>query len=222
MFRYCERGLDAGFWAEPVNAITNLAFLIAGLWCLWLWTRGRERSLLTLGMCLLMIAIAVGSFLFHTQATRWAATADTLPIALYMLLAVYVMARRFFRAPIWTSWLAVAAFAGFGPVLGQLARRIDLPLGFSVGYLPALLVLLASGAALASMRRPQAAPLLAAGAIFTVSLTARTLDRPYCDALVIGDYALGAHFLWHLLNAVTLYLVTRTALRTPIDAPRAA
>lgn len=28
---YCERTTSA-FWAEPVNALTNLAFVIAGLW----------------------------------------------------------------------------------------------------------------------------------------------------------------------------------------------
>ena len=31
IFRYCERGGDAAFWAEPVNAATNAAFIIAAL-----------------------------------------------------------------------------------------------------------------------------------------------------------------------------------------------
>ena len=29
---YCER-LDPGFWAEPLNAVTNLSFILAALFC---------------------------------------------------------------------------------------------------------------------------------------------------------------------------------------------
>ena len=28
---YCER-VDAAFWSQPINAMTNAAFLIAALW----------------------------------------------------------------------------------------------------------------------------------------------------------------------------------------------
>ena len=28
---YCER-VDAAFWSEPINAVTNAAFLIAAIW----------------------------------------------------------------------------------------------------------------------------------------------------------------------------------------------
>ena len=31
IFAYCERGLDPSFWAEPVNALTNLGFILASL-----------------------------------------------------------------------------------------------------------------------------------------------------------------------------------------------
>ena len=31
VFRYCERGADPGFWAEPVNALSNAAFLLAAI-----------------------------------------------------------------------------------------------------------------------------------------------------------------------------------------------
>ncbi|MBU2665238.1 hypothetical protein KOI35_17175 [Actinoplanes bogorensis] len=39
-------------------------------------------------------------------------------------------------------------------------------------------------------------------------LTARTLDEPLCATL-----PLGTHWLWHCLNAVTLYLIARTVDR---------
>lgn len=216
IFIYCERGQDPGFWAEPLNAVTNGAFIIAGLACLQLWRTRGERSVLTLGLCLLTLAIGVGSFLFHTVAERWAAIADTAPIGLFMLLAVYVTARRFFQAPIWASWLSVALF------IGLMVAAFRIPTGFSAGYLPALLVLLGSGAALLAIGRRPGDAILAAGLIFAASLTFRILDLPYCATLSLPGAPVGSHFLWHLLNAATLYLVTRSAIMHGRSAPTAA
>ena len=51
---YCER-LDTSFWAEPINAITNLSFIVAGLF---IWRLRTPRSNL---MAILMILIGLGS-----------------------------------------------------------------------------------------------------------------------------------------------------------------
>ena len=62
---YCER-LNAGFWAEPVNAFTNLSFLIAAITS---WRLGSRQQSLTPGNYVLiglMAAIGIGSGLFHT------------------------------------------------------------------------------------------------------------------------------------------------------------
>jgi hypothetical protein len=64
---YCER-LDPSFWAEPINALTNLAFIAVGFGVL----RGSSQSGKTLG--LLPLLIGFGSPAFHTFATAWAAT----------------------------------------------------------------------------------------------------------------------------------------------------
>jgi hypothetical protein len=48
--------------------------------------------------------------------------------------------------------------------------------------------------------------LLAAG-IFLLSLTFRTIDKAAC-----ASFPLGTHFLWHLLNALVLYVLLRTAI----------
>ena len=49
--------------------------------------------------------------------------------------------------------------------------------------------------------------MLIAAAIFIVSLALRIVDLDICDA-----FPLGTHFLWHVLNAVLLYLLLRGAL----------
>ena len=74
LFRYCERGADAAFWAEPLNALSNIAFLVAAL------AAGRELAGRPTGgrrhfealLVVLVAVIGIGSFLFHTLATRWA------------------------------------------------------------------------------------------------------------------------------------------------------
>jgi len=47
--------------------------------------------------------------------------------------------------------------------------------------------------------------------VFAVSLTLRTLDEPLCAALPVGT-----HYLWHVLNGVTLYLVAKAATGTRV------
>jgi hypothetical protein len=50
--------------------------------------------------------------------------------------------------------------------------------------------------------------LLAAGGIFTASLIFRTMDREVCQWA-----PLGTHFIWHVLNAWLLYLLTSALIR---------
>ena len=210
---YCER-LTEAFWAEPLNAVTNGAFIIAGVACLLLLRRRpeAERSMLVGVLAVLVILIGIGSFLFHTFATRWAAIADVAPIMLYMFSAVYFMTRRFFGAPIWASWAAVAGFIGLGFGFSQLGPYLPFGIGGSAGYLPALSVLLVVGPILLIQGHAAGASIVSAGLVFALSLTLRTVDEPYCAHFTHGDWHIGTHFMWHVLNGVTLYLVTRAAI----------
>ncbi|MEL6317863.1 MAG: hypothetical protein AAFR16_09545, partial [Pseudomonadota bacterium] len=170
-------------------------------------------SALLLALPVLAAAIGIGSFLFHTYAERWAGIADVAPIAVFMLTGVYIVFRRLFEAPIWASWLATAGFVGLMIALPAASRALGLGLGAGAGYAPALLTLLGAGGVLALQGRPGGRDLFAAGAVFTASLTLRTLDLPLCDATAIGaGEPIGLHFLWHILNAVTLFLVIRASL----------
>lgn len=214
IFAYCERGQDPAFWAEPLNAVTNAAFLIAGVLALYSIGRGApaERSLYAWTLALLALLIGVGSFLFHTVAERWAGAMDVIPITIFMLLAVYALGRKLMGWPIWGAWGGVAAFLG----LSFLLSRAPCPFGFlcaSKGYLTALAALGLGGWALSRAPREDQATagrtLLIAAGVFLASLTLRSLDRPFCETFTVSGYAFGSHFWWHLLNAVVLYLVIR-------------
>ena len=62
-------------------------------------------------------------------------------------------------------------------------------------------------------RGHRAAPwLLWAAAIFAVSITLRSLDLALCDQVLIEGRKVGTHFAWHILNALTLFLLLRASL----------
>jgi hypothetical protein len=216
---YCER-VDPSFWAEPVNALTNLSFLLAAAFA---YREVRRDGTLEPGVGLLlglMLAIGIGSFLFHTLATRWAALADTLPITLFILCYLTLTLRRGFGL----GWLwAVALGLGFLPLSGLVAAGAAAVtgglLGGSSGYLPALAALVVCGALLRTRNTEAGRGLLVAAGLFLVSLTFRTLDQPLCPLV-----PLGTHFLWHLLNGVLLgYLVLLMARMSRMhDGPPAA
>jgi hypothetical protein len=190
---YCER-LTSGYWAEPVNAVTNMAFLVAAAF-LWRRTAGQP---LARAMTLVLAAIGVGSFLFHTHATRATGLMDVIPIVVFILLYLFAASRDFLGLMSWQAGLATAAFLPYAAATVPLWSMIP-GLGSSAGYAP-VPVLILIYAWLLRRRAPATARGLAAGAgLLGLSLLFRTLDAPLCAV-----WPLGTHFLWHLLNALML------------------
>lgn len=204
---YCER-MGPEFWAEPVNALTNLGYLGVGLWFLWR-LRGVPLGPLLSG---LLVAIAVGSFLFHTLATRWAGLADSLPIALFILAYLYALGRHVLGWPAWAAALGTAAYLPFAAGVTWAASAQPF-LAISSFYWSVPLGLFLIAAALRD--RPDLARSLAlAAALLCLSITGRSLDMPLCEA-----WPQGTHFLWHVLNAVMFVVVLGAYGRQPLAAP---
>ena len=190
---YCER-TDFTYWAEPINAVTNAAFLVAAL-VMWRRTSGLP---LARALCVVLALIGLGSYLFHTHAQVWSAIADTSPIAAFILLYVFAANRHFFHLPLWPALGATALFVPY--VLVTYPVFSSLPFfEVSAGYWPVPL-LIAIYAVLLRKRAPVTAQGLAIGAgVLVVSLGFRSIDMAVCDNLPIGT-----HFLWHILNGVML------------------
>ncbi len=199
---YCER-TDASFWAEPANALTNAAFLVAAAAAFWRWRRAGSRDWPVLALIVTVVAVGIGSFAFHTVATRGAMLADVILIAIFIYGYLLLASIRFLRLSVSISIAIVVAYAVGAQALSSLAPpRV---LNGSIGYLPALVAMIVvARAARGEARRG----LALAAMIFTVSLALRTIDLAACDT-----FPLGTHFLWHLCNATVLYVLLRTAIR---------
>ena len=199
---YCER-LAPSFWAEPVNAVTNVAFLVAAWAAFRLWRRNGHGDRAILALILVAVAVGLGSFAFHTLATRGAMLLDVGPIGIFIYGYVLLALRRFLAL----SWpLALGVLAGF--IALSLALAVGVPrtvLDGSAGYFPALAVLFAIG--WPRRDRVQGRALLVAGVLFAASIALRIGDLPLC-----GAFPLGTHFLWHILNAAVIYAVLYGAI----------
>ena len=194
---YCER-LGPGLLAEPLNALSNLAFLWVAVLA---WRQAgahREQRLLAA----LLAAIGLGSLLFHLFATPLAQLCDVLPIALFQLTYLYLYLRRVARLTPALSggWLLIYLVA--------LAAASQTPalLNGSLAYAPAALALLMLG--MVHVRLRGRLDMLGAALLFLVSLSARTVDLMVC-----GRWPFGSHFLWHLFNAAMLYGLLRAYRR---------
>ncbi len=210
---YCERS-SAAFWAEPINAASNLSFIAAALWG---GATARARGL-TSPVVWLLIAMAglvgIGSFIFHTFATRWAELVDTLPI--WSFVAVFILAAMHYiggmaprRVARIGAIIAIAATSAIYFASNEGSSPAPDPLNGSGQYAPALLALLIFAGLTAYRRHPAAPWIIAATGTFGLSLIFRTLDRDLC-----ASFPMGTHFLWHLLNGLMIALLLQMLVRT--------
>ncbi|PSJ53152.1 ceramidase domain-containing protein [Kumtagia ephedrae] len=204
---YCER-TGPEFWSEPVNALSNLAFIAAGLWGVHAVRKHGAGTFATV-LAWWVVAIGIGSTLFHTFATQLTKWADILPIAGFTLAYTLFTLRRFAGF----SWpAALALFLGFYVVAGAATAMVPDWLreasNGSTGYLPPFLALIFFGIVAVRAGSPAGWYNIAAAGIFVVSVTCRMVDPVVC-----GGFPLGTHFLWHVLNGLMLGIVLMAVAR---------
>lgn len=202
---YCER-LSSVFWAEPVNAITNIAFILAALFAYRLW---REKTPKAKGILLLIIeaaVVGVGSFIFHTVATHGAMMADVIPIEIFIVTAIYIIFTSVFRMRKIYAEASLVAFLAFNIlVINAFGRAM---FNGSIQYAPTLVMLLGVGIYSWITRHAVTKEFLLSGLVFFVSLICRSVDQQICP-----HFHLGTHFMWHVLNSVTMYYVMKGLIK---------
>lgn len=202
---YCER-TSAALDGELVNAFTNAAFLVAAWWAWRMHTQAAPPTIRPIRALIVLVALTgLGSFLFHTVATRWAEWGDVIPIVAFMLAYMWFAMTWLFGLAFLTKLLVIGGFS-----LVTLWIEAQVPSTVLWGgafYLPALLVGVAVAVALRRMEHPASRAMIVAVGTFHLAFAMRSLDSPLCAALPIGT-----HFLWHLLNALFVFLLLRLAI----------
>ncbi|MCX7305929.1 MAG: ceramidase domain-containing protein [Hyphomicrobiales bacterium] len=195
---YCER-LDASFWSEPFNALTNLLIVAAGLVGL-AQVRLRETGVFAEVLCWWVVVIGLGSLLFHTTAIELTKWADILPIVTFTLALAVFCLRRFAglsRARTIAYFLIFFTTISFTtyflpPWLTQVSNG-------TTAYLPALAGFVFFG--LVALVRGSRAGwyAISSAIILCMAFVCRAVDLRVC-----GSFPIGTHFLWHTLIALML------------------
>ena len=91
--RWCERVSD-GLFREPVNTLSNLGFMIVGLYMFWVLSKDEKDSpnpfvginKISVLYASVVIYLGPGSMLMHGTNTEWGAWADNLSMIMYIVL----------------------------------------------------------------------------------------------------------------------------------------
>ena len=212
MDAYCER-VGMGVFAEPLNAVSNVSFLLAALAA---WVLASRTGALSAGVRVLIAlgaSVGIGSILWHTYPTMLTLILDSVPILIFIMWYIWLYARNVIGM---RPLFAVASAAAF-----LLATFLALPfagvLHGAFVYTPGLIVTLVLGVLHARDRRKAARfTLLAASGVYLAALFFRTIDNEVCPVLPIGT-----HFLWHLLIGLVTYLAMRPLILSTTTGVRA-
>lgn len=196
----CERvGFD--FFAEPLNLFSNITFLISAYF---LWRSLKEHSLPLYLLIFSGALIGIGSAMFHSISTMWSALCDILPIIFFLSVYIIMFARRVLGWNRLLSWGLFFALLGLN--IGYKFISTRGPDGY-VSYLPSLVFFCMLTFALWLSKNKAALPFTLALCLAGLSFLFRTIDMLLCD-----QFPIGTHFLWHILNAGVLYILTRTVI----------
>ena len=199
---YCER-TAIGLWNEPFNAVSNVVFVIVAILA---WRKLDRRGYSDYWEKIVVILagmIGIGSLLFHTFATNWSMQADIIPIWVfvgsYTLLIIYRLSEHSAWKTLTTALVVATAMAILRAMtsdsIGTSVNAEPIAFNGSLQYIPALAALLLFSLVAHVTGHDVRNHLLAASALFFVSLIFRSVDIAVCDATL----GIGTHFLWHLL-----------------------
>jgi hypothetical protein len=211
MDAYCER-VGMGVFAEPLNAVSNVSFLLAALAA---WVLAQRTGILSAGVQALVAlgaAVGIGSILWHTYPNMLTLILDSVPILIFICWFIWLYTRNVvgMRPP-----FAVASAAAF--LLGTLlALPFSEILHGAFVYTPGLIVTSVLGVLHAREQSAARFTLLAAAGVYLAALFFRTIDNEVCPVLPIGT-----HFLWHLLIGLVTYLAMRSLILSTATGARA-
>lgn len=202
---YCERGDSLEFFAEPLNAISNLAFIFAGLGIYRLLTKNRIQQVEYKTVLILILLVGFGSFLWHATRNSFTLLLDAVPTALSFTLIIYILLSKLIANKLIALLIAalllptrffISSFASTD-IISSLIRNAII--------FTTILVLIVW-----SFKKYGRVALegLSVLAIYLLAISMRVMDLQTCPTFNIGT-----HFLWHILNALAVYLAVKFIIK---------
>lgn len=196
IFFYCER-TSLNVLSEPLNFFTNLCFIIFSILLLF------NKSILDKKYALLIFLIGVGSMLFHSIPNRLTGFLDIffiISFIYYYIFTLYIKLnfKKYLSAIISIVFIIICIVFGIvsiGTILGS--SSFYLPIIFHIFFL--YLYFLKNKKVYIYYNL-----LLFILVLFSFSLFLRSIDIYLCNTFLIGT-----HFIWHILNALVLYLLVK-------------
>ena len=190
---YCGRSGE-GFWGEPQNSLSNLAFILVAALAFTVWRKSETRDPWQLLLICLAGLIGVGSYVFHSLPGPSTLRLDLIPIQIFGLAALLYLLRAKFLLPLWSALLAVAGF--FLLRQGWIIVAPRGTLGGAITHVPTVVLLALCGSWLSKRGDPLGRYLFAATGLYGLAILARSLDVAFCQS-----FPFGFHWLWHCLTA---------------------
>ncbi len=208
---FCE-ALGDGFIRQPVNTYSNLAFVLVGLLMLAIgrddWRRGAKNNLMQsersypIIFGVAAIVIGVGSFFYHASMTFVGQWFDVMGMYLFATLAlVYTYARLRPIRPkmVLLAYIVVNAMLGYLLVVSPEARRqVFAAMIYAIIALE-LLVLF--------VERPKMRTRYFIAPLFTMAVAYGIWILDDNSVLCDSTSLLQGHAIWHLLTAVSAFLL---------------
>ncbi|MEW6058607.1 MAG: hypothetical protein AB1551_00430 [Actinomycetota bacterium] len=217
----CERAA-AGLVAQPANALSGFAFLLAGAWIVLLGVRASPYRVELAVFGLAVASNTVGGLLFHgfqTAGARWVHDLGILSVLAFIV--VFGVARSRRRGTLWTLQVYAAFVAAVGVFLALVPAATDVLsalLGAAAGvsalweYRHELPAIRTEGLTARRAARLGVLVALALGATaFLVGRTGGWLCRP--------ESVFQWHAVWHVLAAAAMGLYAYGAM-APHPLPR--
>ena len=196
IFFYCER-TSSDILSEPINFFTNLFFIIFSVSLLF------NKSILNKKYALLIFLIGVGSMLFHSIPNRLTGFLDIffiISFIFYYIFTLYIKLniKKYISAIISIVFIVICF------VFGIFSKNTLL--GSSAFYLPIIFHILFLYLYFLKNKKifKYYNLFLFILILFSFSLLLRSVDFYLCNLFFIGT-----HFIWHIFNALVLYLLVK-------------
>lgn len=195
---YWERSGD-GLWAEPFNASSNIAFLIAAYLIYRLIKLKQSKSWKYFAMCILLAIVGIGSFSYHTARSNYTFLLDVVPIILFILLGSFLLMRLLIKSTKLSSILTASLAVSYLVIPSDKFNG-------SLPYILTLIVLLplATWGLYKYKYGRKALLLFMLCLVFGIAIIFRSIDL-----IALPIFPMGTHWIWHILTALSAYILAR-------------